>query len=113
MRIVVTNCNTTQEMTEEIVRGARAAAGPGTAVTGLTPPWGPESAEGWLDSYLSAAAVIDLLRTYEGRPTTPSSWRASASTDGRASGSWWTYPSSTSPRPPRIWPVCSAAATAW
>ncbi|MFL5998447.1 MAG: aspartate/glutamate racemase family protein, partial [Streptomyces sp.] len=66
MRIVVTNCNTTQAMTEEIVRGARAAAGPGTTVLGLTPAWGPESAEGWLDSYLSAAAVIDLLRTYEG-----------------------------------------------
>jgi len=66
VRIVVTNCNTTQEMTEEIVRGARAAAGPGTTVLGLTPRWGPESAEGWLDSYLSAAAVIDLLRTYEG-----------------------------------------------
>ncbi|MGW6903986.1 MULTISPECIES: aspartate/glutamate racemase family protein [unclassified Streptomyces] len=66
MRIVVTNCNTTQEMTEEIVRGARAAAGPGTTVLGLTPTWGPESAEGWLDSYLSAAAVMDALRTYEG-----------------------------------------------
>jgi allantoin racemase len=66
VRIVVTNCNTTQEMTAEIVRGARAAAGPGTTVLGLTPRWGPESAEGWLDSYLSAAAVIDLLRTYEG-----------------------------------------------
>ncbi|MFJ1970633.1 aspartate/glutamate racemase family protein [Streptomyces sp. NPDC087903] len=66
MRIVVTNCNTTQEMTEEIVRGARAAAGPGTTVTGLTPGWGPESAEGWLDSYLSAAAVLDTLRTYDG-----------------------------------------------
>jgi allantoin racemase len=65
VRIVVTNCNTTQEMTEEIVRGARAAAGPGTTVTGLTPAWGPESAEGWLDSYLSAAAVLDTLRTYE------------------------------------------------
>ncbi|MFI6372688.1 aspartate/glutamate racemase family protein [Streptomyces sp. NPDC050546] len=68
MRIVVTNCNTTQEMTEEIVRGARAAAGPGTTVTGLTPVWGPESAEGWLDSYLSAAAVLDTLRTYDGPP---------------------------------------------
>ncbi|MGW7257837.1 aspartate/glutamate racemase family protein [Streptomyces sp. NPDC054834] len=68
MRIVVTNCNTTQEMTEEIVRGARAASGPGTTVTGLTPTWGPESAEGWLDSYLSAAAVLDALRTYEGAP---------------------------------------------
>ncbi|KPI08569.1 Hydantoin racemase [Actinobacteria bacterium OK074] len=68
MRIVVTNCNTTQSMTEEIVRGARAAAGPGTTVTGLTPSWGPESAEGWLDSYLSAAAVLDTLRTYAGPP---------------------------------------------
>ncbi|MFE6198566.1 aspartate/glutamate racemase family protein [Streptomyces sp. NPDC057838] len=68
MRIVVTNCNTTQEMTEEIVRGARAAAGPGTTVTGLTPVWGPASAEGWLDSYLSAAAVLDTLRTYAGPP---------------------------------------------
>jgi allantoin racemase len=66
VRIVVTNCNTTQRMTEEIVLGARAAASPGTAVTGLTPAWGPESAEGWLDSHLSAAAVIDALRTYEG-----------------------------------------------
>ncbi|WP_328337873.1 aspartate/glutamate racemase family protein [Streptomyces violaceus] len=66
MRIIVTNCNTTQEMTEEIVRGARVAAGPGTTVTGLTPAWGPESAEGWLDSYLSAAAVLDTLRTYDG-----------------------------------------------
>ncbi|QNP73314.1 Asp/Glu/hydantoin racemase [Streptomyces roseirectus] len=66
MRIVVTNCNTTQEMTAEIVRGARAAAAPGTLVDGLTPGWGPESAEGWLDSYLSAAAVIDTLRTYDG-----------------------------------------------
>ncbi|MFJ8080471.1 aspartate/glutamate racemase family protein [Streptomyces sp. NPDC096205] len=68
MRIVVTNCNTTREMTEEIVRGARAAAGPGTTVTGLTPAWGPESAEGWLDSYLSAAAVLDTLRSYDGPP---------------------------------------------
>ncbi|MFJ4923837.1 aspartate/glutamate racemase family protein [Streptomyces sp. NPDC088725] len=65
MRIVVTNCNTTRAMTDEIVRGARAAAGPGTTITGLTPAWGPESAEGWLDSYLSAAAVLDTLRRYE------------------------------------------------
>jgi allantoin racemase len=62
MRIVLTNCNTTGAMTEEILKGARAAASPGTSVTGHTPTWGPESAEGWLDSYLSAAAVLDLLR---------------------------------------------------
>ncbi|MFD4482093.1 aspartate/glutamate racemase family protein [Streptomyces sp. NPDC058471] len=65
MRIVVTNCNTTRAMTEEIVRGARDAASPGTTITGLTPAWGPESAEGWLDSYLSAAAVLDTLRRHE------------------------------------------------
>ncbi|MFJ6841658.1 aspartate/glutamate racemase family protein [Streptomyces griseoluteus] len=68
MRIVVTNCNTTATMTEEIVQGARSAAAPGTTVTGLTPAWGPESAEGWLDSHLSAAAVLDTLRTYDGPP---------------------------------------------
>lgn len=68
MRIVVTNCNTTHAMTQEIVRGARAAASPGTTVTGITPSWGPESAEGWLDSHLSAAAVLDALRTYDGPP---------------------------------------------
>ncbi|MFG3044990.1 aspartate/glutamate racemase family protein [Streptomyces sp. NPDC048241] len=68
MRVVVTNCNTTLGMTEEIVQGARAAAAPGTTVTGLTPAWGPESAEGWLDSHLSAAAVLDTLRTYDGPP---------------------------------------------
>ncbi|WP_199546461.1 aspartate/glutamate racemase family protein [Streptomyces sp. N35] len=66
MHLLVTNCNTTAAMTEEIVAGARAAASPGTTVTGLTPEWGPESAEGWLDSYLSAAAVLDTLRRYEG-----------------------------------------------
>ncbi|WP_371529773.1 aspartate/glutamate racemase family protein [Streptomyces sp. NBC_01283] len=65
MRIVVTNCNTTRAMTDEIVRGARDAASPGTTITGLTPAWGPESAEGWLDSYLSAAAVLDTLRRHE------------------------------------------------
>ncbi|MFC1408043.1 aspartate/glutamate racemase family protein [Streptacidiphilus sp. N1-12] len=62
MRILVTNCNTTEAMTEEICQGARRAAAPGTLIHGLTPSWGPESAEGWLDSYLSAAAVLDLLR---------------------------------------------------
>ncbi|WP_333770559.1 aspartate/glutamate racemase family protein [Streptomyces sp. IBSBF 2435] len=66
MRIAVTNCNTTTAMTERIVRGARTAAGPGTLITGHTPDWGPASAEGWLDSYLSAAAVLDLLRRLEG-----------------------------------------------
>ena len=62
MRIVVTNCNTTEAMTKEIEAGSRAAASPGTEILARTPRWGPESAEGWLDSFLSAAAVLDLLR---------------------------------------------------
>lgn len=61
MRILVTNCNTTEEMTKEIAAGAWAAASPGTEILARTPRWGPESAEGWLDSYLSAAAVLQLL----------------------------------------------------
>ncbi|GAB2974674.1 aspartate/glutamate racemase family protein [Amycolatopsis acidiphila] len=65
MKILVTNCNTTEAMTKEIEAGARAAAGPGTEILARTPSWGPESAEGWLDSFLSAAAVLDLLRTTE------------------------------------------------
>ncbi|WP_236795891.1 aspartate/glutamate racemase family protein, partial [Amycolatopsis sp. GM8] len=65
MRILVTNCNTTEAMTKEIEAGARAAASPGTEILARTPSWGPESAEGWLDSFLSAAAVLDLLRTTE------------------------------------------------
>ncbi|MFD9958603.1 aspartate/glutamate racemase family protein [Amycolatopsis sp. NPDC058986] len=65
MRILVTNCNTTEAMTKEIEAGARAAASPGTEILARTPRWGPESAEGWLDSFLSAAAVLDLLRGIE------------------------------------------------
>lgn len=67
MRILVTNCNTTEAMTKEIEAGARAAASPGTEILARTPAWGPESAEGWLDSFLSAAAVLDLLRRSEER----------------------------------------------
>jgi allantoin racemase len=65
MRILVTNCNTTEAMTKEIEAGARAAASPGTEILAGTPTWGPESAEGWLDSFLSAAAVLDFLRNFE------------------------------------------------
>ncbi|MEV4602296.1 aspartate/glutamate racemase family protein [Amycolatopsis sp. NPDC049253] len=65
MRLLVTNCNTTGAMTKEIEAGARTAASPGTEIFARTPAWGPESAEGWLDSFLSAAAVLDLLRGTE------------------------------------------------
>jgi Asp/Glu/hydantoin racemase len=60
--IAVVNCNTSTSMTETIAAGARAAALPGTHILPLTPDWGVASAEGWFDSYLSAAAVLDLLQ---------------------------------------------------
>ncbi|UCM88182.1 aspartate/glutamate racemase family protein [Streptomyces marincola] len=71
MRILVTNCNTTVAMTREIAAGARAAASAGTVIVPLTPAWGPESAEGWLDSYLSAAAVLDTLRVHDAAAPEP------------------------------------------
>ena len=60
--IAVVNCNTSTSMTETIAAGARAAALPGTRILPLTPDWGVASAEGWFDSYLSAASVLDLLQ---------------------------------------------------
>ncbi|HCX86117.1 MAG TPA: Asp/Glu/hydantoin racemase [Micrococcales bacterium] len=50
-------------MTAEIAAGARAVASPGTTILPLQPRWGPRSAEGFYDSFVSAAAVLDLLVT--------------------------------------------------
>jgi allantoin racemase len=57
-RIAVVNCNTTSGMTQVIAARARAAVQPGTEIIAVTPRWGVESAEGWFDSFLSAAAVL-------------------------------------------------------
>ena len=65
MRIVVMNCNTDARMTETIGAGARAAARPGTEILALRPNWGPESVEGWYESFISAAAVLDRLHTID------------------------------------------------
>ena len=62
-RVLVMNCNTSQDMTETIGRGARAAARPDTEIIADRPWWGPESAEGYYDSYITAAAVLDRLET--------------------------------------------------
>ncbi|GAB3856941.1 aspartate/glutamate racemase family protein [Nocardioides maradonensis] len=66
MKILVVNVNTTSSMTEAIVASARAVAAPGTEVVGLTPTFGPESAEGNVDSYLAAVGVMDAVTRYEG-----------------------------------------------
>lgn len=63
MRILVINCNTTASMTEGIAEIARAAAGPGTEIIAIEPSWGVESAEGFYDSFISAAAILDVITT--------------------------------------------------
>lgn len=65
LSLLVVNCNTDPEVTRAIDLTARAAALPGTRVTTVSPRWGVESAEGYLDSYWSAASVLDLLRSWE------------------------------------------------
>ncbi len=50
-------------MTKEIADGAREVAAAGTTIVPLQPAWGPESAEGFYDSFITAAAVLDLLTT--------------------------------------------------
>ncbi|QXW04964.1 MULTISPECIES: aspartate/glutamate racemase family protein [Rhodococcus] len=59
MRIVVMNCNTSSSMTATIAAGARKAARIGTEIIAEQPDWGPVSAEGWYDSFITAAAVLD------------------------------------------------------
>ncbi len=64
MKILLTNCNTTDSMTAAIAAQARASARPGTEIVAVTPGWGPPSCEGWYDSFLSAAAVLETVRHY-------------------------------------------------
>ncbi|ANY08948.1 aspartate/glutamate racemase family protein [Pseudonocardia sp. HH130630-07] len=66
MRILVVNVNTTVSVTEAIAASARAVAGPGTEIVGLTPRFGAESVEGNLESYLAAVGVADAVARYEG-----------------------------------------------
>ncbi|MBP8536738.1 aspartate/glutamate racemase family protein [Streptomyces sp. MK37H] len=65
MRILVLNPNTTASMTASIRAIAEASASPGTEIVATEPLWGPESIEGHFEGYLSAAAVLDRLATYD------------------------------------------------
>lgn len=64
MRILVVNVNTTQSMTNSIVKQAQSIASPGTEIIGLTPRFGAESCEGNFESYLAAIAVMDVVMQY-------------------------------------------------
>ena len=61
--IVVMNCNTSNAMTGAMGTQAQSHARPGTRILALNPTWGPESAEGYYDSFITAAAVLDRLHT--------------------------------------------------
>ena len=65
MRILVVNVNTTESITDTIARQARAVAGPGTEIVGLTPRFGADSVEGNFESYLAAIAVMDRVMAYD------------------------------------------------
>jgi allantoin racemase len=66
-RIAIVNCNTTEAMTRVIAARAGAAVRPDTEIVAITPRWGVESAEGWYDSFISAAAVLyELERLPDG-----------------------------------------------
>jgi len=66
MDILVVNCNTSPVITEAIRDAAQAVARPGTHITAVEPAWGVASAEGYYDSFISAAAVLDVLATWTG-----------------------------------------------
>lgn len=66
MRILVVNCNTSAAMTAAIAEIARGSAGPATEIVPLTPGFGPESAEGYYESFIAAAAMLDVVERYDG-----------------------------------------------
>jgi allantoin racemase len=53
--------NTTAEMTSRICAAAASVARPGTVIAGVTPAWGVPAAEGFADSFRSAASVLDAV----------------------------------------------------
>lgn len=59
--ILAVNCNTDSAMTDAIVRVGRGAASPGTRIVGVTPAWGPSSAEGYVESFATAVAGMDAV----------------------------------------------------
>ena len=61
MRVVVSNVNTTESVTEAIRRQAVAVAAPDTEIAAVTPAFGAASVEGNFESYLAAVAVMDRV----------------------------------------------------
>ena len=65
MRILVVNVNTTASMTAAIAISARRYARADTEILATQPVWGPESVDSFMEGYLSAAAVVERVTTFE------------------------------------------------
>ena len=65
MRVVVSNVNTTESVTEVIRQQAAAVAAPDTEIAAVTPAFGAASVEGNFESYLAAVAVMDRVAAVE------------------------------------------------
>lgn len=61
MKILVVNCNTWVQTSAAIGASACATASEGTDIVVTEPTWGVSSAEGYFESFISAAAVLDVL----------------------------------------------------
>jgi allantoin racemase len=66
MKILVVNVNTSPSMTEVIARAARRWASAGTETVALQPYFGAPAVDCIFESYLSAVAVMDRVRSYQG-----------------------------------------------
>jgi allantoin racemase len=66
-KLLVVNPNTTQAMTDDIGRGARAAAGPDTVIDCVQPSSGPRSIEGFTDEVLAAYNLVDVVAAARGQ----------------------------------------------
>jgi allantoin racemase len=66
-KILVINPNTTQAMTDDIGRGARAVAGPETVIEAISPAAGPRSIEGFTDEVLASYHLVDAVAQARGK----------------------------------------------
>ena len=65
MRILVVNVNTTASMTAAIATSARRYARADTEILATEPTWGPDSVDTFMEGYLSAAAVVERVATFD------------------------------------------------
>ena len=67
VKILVINPNTTQAMTDEIGKVARAAAAADTEIDCVSPANGPRSIEGFTDEVLASYHTVDLVAQTQGK----------------------------------------------